>query len=423
MSIAIGRAGRDTNLPLNSPAYWNVNGDTVEAGGALTATSYAKLVLLREQVNGLTDNRDEPIVAVTWPGDASRDGYYQVLDAAVPMPPRGLAALKLDWRVRLRRVAAYPDITSLLVGSAVRTNAHAIAKGSTAPWWAVPDAATMDYIPSASAATRTTDTGAVTIWYRTDGTVLYDRSCRWQCPASDYYDGACRIELWDGTAYGWYALVGRRIPNTAATYGWRLTNGLVRVSWGSGDGLLLVEHYVAGAWSVAKTYKLTVTTTPTTIGAFRTVTVKRNSPAFAHIRLGLDQSNGAVPAAVTVDLMLRRGALWVEGVMARTPEMVAYAANEMGVYRNSAEAATAHTGGIHATTADATGGLGKYLLNTSLAKTNDLTQGGFYAGTGVDQLDFQIGYEPPTPATINDFTRQTYSYFGPVDEVVGFARR
>ena len=172
---------------------------------------------------------------------------------------------------------------------------------------------------------------------------------------------------------------------------------------------------------MSKTYKLTVTTTPSTIGAFRTLTVKRNSPEAVTVRLGLDQENGATPAAVTIDLTLRRGALWVEGVMSRTAEAVVYLANQMGIYRNSAEAATAHTGGVHATSADAQGG--KYLLNTALSKTNDLTQGGFYVSSAVNDFDFQIGYEPGTPATIDDFTRQTYSYLGPTDETVVVARR
>lgn len=419
MTISLGRAGRDTGLTLNSPATWSVNGDEVDANGALTATSAAKLALLRAQVAGLADNPDEPFIAVNWPGDASVDGYYEVLDAQVPMPPRGLAALKLDYRVRLRRIGVYPDLNSMLVGNAVRTNAHSIAKGTTVPWWAVPDDATMDYVPSASAATRVAETGTLKVWYRADGTILYNRTSRWQCAASDYYDGACRVEVTDGTS--WYALVGQRLPNTSATYGWRITNGLVRVSYGGGDGLLTVEHYISGAWSVSKTYKLTVTTAPTTIGAFRTVTVKRNSPEVVTVRLGLDQSNGAVPAAVTADLTLRRGALWVEGVMSRTAEAVTYLANQMGIYRNTAEAATTFTGGIRANAADASSGY--YWLATSLSKTNDLTQGGFYVSSGVNDFDFAIGYQPPSATGIDTVTNQVYAYFGPIDETVVAARR
>ena len=418
MSIKIGRAGRDSGLALNSPSYWSVNGDDVDLAGALTGDTYAELVLLRAQVNGLHENRDEPVVAVNWAGDASVDGYYEVIDAAVPMPARGLAALKLDYRLKLRRIAVYPDINSLIVGNTVRTNSHSIVKASTVPWWALPDDATMDYTPAASSATRVTDSGTVRLWYTTDGTVLYNTVRRWQCLASDYYDGAARIELTDGV--GWYALVGRRLPNTSIS-GWRITNGLVRVSYGGSDGLLKVEHYVSGAWSVSKTYKLTVSTGPTTLGAWRTITVRQNAPEQVAVRIGLDQENSSTPAAVTLDLIVRRGALWVEGRVERAADVNAYLSNELGIYRNTAEAATAHTGGVHATSADAQGG--KYVLNTALGKTNDLTQGGFRTTSTTSPFDFQVGYEPGSAATIDDFTRQTYSWFAPTDESVGFAWR
>ena len=422
MTIQIGRAGRDSALTLHSPSHWSVDGDNVELDGTLTADTAYKLAFLRSQVNGLVGNRDEPVVAVNWPGDVTVDGFYEVLAGGVPMPARGIAARRLNYRLRLRRVSMFPDISSVMVGNAVRTNAHSIAKGITVPWWAVPDDATMDYIPSASSADRVTDSGTVKVWYRTDGTVLYNRTNRWACAASDYYDGACRFEVTpDGST--WVAVVGRRLPGTpAGAEGWRITNGLVRVSYGSGAGLLKVEHYLsaAGGWVVSKTYKLTVGSTPTTIGAFRTITMRRNSPEVVTISLGLDQSTGT-PAAVTVDLTLRRGALWVEGVMSRTAAAVTYLNNEMGIYRNTAEAATAHTSGLHATSADAQGG--KYTLTTSLAKTNGLTQGGFYANAAVNALDFQIGYEPPSAQTVDNFTNQTYAYMAPLDESVGVARR
>lgn len=415
MSIKIGRAGRDTGLELNSPTYWSVNGDEVDAAGALTASTYAKLALLRAQVNGLADNRDEPVVAVNWPGDGSVDGYYEVLDVSVPMPARGLAALKLDYRVKLRRLAVSPDISSIISGNVVRSNSHTIVKGSTVPWWATPLDATMDHVTGATAATRVTDSGSVKVQYTTNGTLLYNVVRRWACAASDYYDGACRVEVTDGTS--WFALVGRRLPNPPMT-GWRITNGLVRVSYGGGNGLLTVEHYVSGAWSVSKTYKLTYTTSKTTLGAFATVTVKDNRPECVTVRVGFERDTTA-PYQMAVDLTIRRGALWCEGVITRDTET---GTESIGIYRNSAEASTAHTAGLHATSADAQGG--KFYLNTSFTKTNDLTQGGFYVTAGAaTAVDFQVGYEPASASGPDTFTNATYSYFAPTDEMVGFARR
>jgi hypothetical protein len=183
MTIAIGRAGWDTSLTLNSPRTWSSNGPEVDLAGTLTASTLGRLIVARAQLNGLIDNPDEPVVPVVWSADTSVTGFYEVLDGGVAMPPRGLAALKLDYRLRLRKVSTYPDINSRMLGDAVRTNAHSIAKGSTVPFWAVPDDATMDYIPNATAATRAAESGTVKVWYRTDGTVLYNRTNRWQCGA------------------------------------------------------------------------------------------------------------------------------------------------------------------------------------------------------------------------------------------------
>ena len=83
--------------------------------------------------------------------------------------------------------------------------------------------------------------------------------------------------------------------------------------------------------------------------------------------------------------------------------------------------ATTFTGGIRANAADASSGY--YWLATSLAKTNDLTQGGFYVSSGVNDFDFAIGYQPPSATGIDTVTNQVYAYFGPIDETVVAARR
>lgn len=427
MTIAIGRAGRDSGLTLNSPSYWNVNGDQVEAAGALTASTYAKLILLRAQVNGLADNRDEPVVPVNWTGDASVDGFYEVLDASVPMPARGIAALKLDWRVRLRKVGVYPDLNSVLVGNAVRTNSHTIGKGSTVPWWGTPADATMDYVPGASTATRVADSGSVKVAYTTNGTVLYNTNRRWACAASDYYDGACKVELYDGI--GFYTLAGLWLPNTPVTDGWRINNGLVRVSYGAGNGLIKVEHYISGSWSVSKTYKLTRGTplaSTTALGPFTTITVVRNSPECVVLRLGIEQDSTTYPAQVALDLVLRRGALWVEGTLTRAADQTSSAelastSFPLGIQRNTAEAGATHTSGVHANAADAQGG--KYILTSPTATTVETTTGSIIQGTGVNLFQFMIGYEPGSATGPNTFTNQVYSYFAAVEETVGVARR
>lgn len=428
MSIKIGRAGRDTGLELNSPAFWSVNGDDVDAAGALTASTYAKLVVLRDQVNGLADNRDEPVVAVNWAGDPSIDGFYEVLDAQVPMPARGLAALKLDYRVKLRKVGVYPQIESRLLG-ALRTNSHSIASGSTVPWWATPTDASMDYVAGATTATRTGDGTTVRVAYTTDGTLLYDATPTWQCDATDYYDGAAKVEVTDGSS--WYTWVGRNISGTTLL-AWRITNGLVRVTYGGGNGLLSVQHYsaAASAWLTAKTYKLTRGSTPTTLGAFRAITILRNAPEEVVVRLSVEQDSTTYPAQINVDLRLRRGALWVEGTVTRSARQLSSAESastdfNLGIFRNTTEAGTSHTSGVHATSADAGTGGGKYVLTSPTATNVNTTNGGISQGYGPSPnlFQFMIGYEPPSAAGPDTITNQVYAYFAATTETQRLVRR
>lgn len=424
MTIAIGRAGRDTGLTLNSPTYWSVSGDEVDLVGALTASSLAKLVILRAQVNGLADNRDEPVVAVNWAGDVTVDGFYEVLDAQVPMPARGLAALKLDYRLRLRNLGAYPQIESRLLG-ALRTNSHSIVVGSTVPWWATPTDATMDHVSGTSTATRTGDGGSIKVAYTTNGTLLYDATPTWQCDASDYYDGAAKVEVTDGSS--WYTWVGRNIPG-ATLLAWRINNGLVRVTYGGGAGLFTVQHYAGGSWITAKTYRIFDTTGAVAgvaiSGTPQTVTVLRNSPECVSIRIGWEFVAG-YPAPIYLDLTLRRGSLWVDGALVITDGFVGLLNSigpvHLGIGRDTAEAAATHTSGLHANAADAAGG--KYVMSTPVAKGNDTTQGAFWPTTNAPVFPFMIGYEPASAAGPDTITNQVYAYFAATTESQRLVRR
>lgn len=429
MSIKIGRAGRDTGLELNSPTFWSVSGDDVEAAGSLTASTYAKLVVLRAQVNGLADNRDEPVVAVNWAGDPSVDGFYEVLDAQVPMPARGLAALKLDYRVKLRKVGVYPQIESRLLG-ALRTNSHSIVVGSTVPWWATPTDATMDHVSGTSTATRTGDGGSVKVAYTTDGTLLLDTTATWMCRASDFYDLAARIEVSPDSGTTWCAVTGRQFDaiEPASATAWRITNGLVRVTYGGAGGLFTVQHYTGGSWITAKTYRIFDTTgaavTAAISGTPQTVTALRNSPECVSIRIGWEYDAG-YPAPIYLDLTLRRGALWVDGALVITEEFVDLlddiGPRYLGIGRNTAEAAATHTSGLHANAADAAGG--KYVMSTPVAKGNDTTQGAFWPTTNAPVFPFMIGYEPPSAAGPDTFTNQVYAYFAATTESQRLVRR
>ena len=422
-SWTLGRVGLDVVAnSVDAPATWEVSGDDIRWGGVLRASSVADVKFLRGGLNGLVGNPDEPWVPFTWSEDpALWDMMVRVNSVRVGTVPLSLTAGWFPFDVSMTRLpgtANAPLVESRLLG-ALRTNSHSIVKGSTVPWWATPTDATQDLtVYGITAATRTGSGGSVKVQYTTTGTLLYDARPTMQLAPSDWYDMAAKVELSSDGGSTYRAIVGRQITNLPTA--WRLSNDLVRVTYGGSAGLLTVQHYssAASAWQNAKTYKLTFGSTPAVIGAFSTLTVLRNSPECVSIRLATELDSSTLPWPTNVDLTLRRGSLFVEGFVSRPadPSGAGPVGYNLGIYRNTAEAATAHTSGVHATSADAGTGGGKYILTTSAAKTNDLTQGGFYLNGGGTDMPFMIGYEPSSAAGPDTFTNQVYAYFAAVTE-------
>lgn len=431
MGLTIG----NVDLGTQAHAKWSdgPNG-THEVSGFLRKSSLGSFLVATAQIVGLLDNPDEDAVAVTASQDPSRPGFYRVLGGSLDIDAGGMRSFTAPVKLELEAVPGRfaPRIESRLYG-ALRSNAHGIAVGSTVPWWATPAAATMDFIghPGGSAptlTTRTADTGSVSVQSTSSGTLFLDATYGWQCDPSDYYDGAAIIEVTPDGGTTWVRLPGRRIGAAvaASSTGWRINNGLVRVTYGGGDGLISVQHYMGGSWVTAKVYRVYVTAgavVDSAIGAVRSVTILRNGPECVSVRLGLEWAS--YPMQMNLDLTLRRGSLWVDGLLSigsSAASLLTALAQFVGIGRNTAEAATAHTSGMHATAADAAGG--KFILNTSVAKINDLVGGGFQStSSATTAFPFQIGYEPSGASGPDTFTNQTYSWFAAVNEAVRFARR
>ena len=405
------------DLGDSAPATWSTDGRRCTVTGLLDRTSLAPFLIGVIQFQGICDSPDEPAVSVVASADATLTGFYRVIGGSLDIRPDSYTTFNAPFTLELERVDGLnsPLIETELLGR-LRTNAHSIAVGTTVPWWATPTDANADSVPGTTVATRTGDGGSVKVQYTTNGSLLLDTTIGQQCAPGDWNDMAARIEVNDGSS--WWRVPGHQLATVDPTLPfWRLTNDFVRVTNGGGAGLLSVQFYASGAWRTAKIFKLTTGTSPTTCGAFSSISVLYNAPWRTTVRLGLEQAS--TPNRMTCDLTLRRGALWVEGQLARDPLAGTI---ELGVYRNSAEAASAVTSAVVATSAD--GGGGKYWISTAKAKTNDLTQGGFYASTSAYAVfDFRIGYEPGSAAGPDTFTNQVYSGFAAVDEAVRFVRR
>lgn len=432
----LGRVGLDVEtISGDAPESFKVSGNEIKFSGVVRGASLSDSKSLRTQLLGLVNNPDEPWVPFTFPGDPyAWDSFVRVDDVTVGMIPTSLTGAGwFPFEVELTMLpnAAHAPVIESRVLGALRTNSHGIAVGSTVPWWGVPSDATMDFRGlgaggvSYVSATRTSDTGGVRIIYTTSGALMYDDAFTWQCAPGDFYDGSAKVELTGDGGTTYRAVTGRQIINLPSIV--RLSNGLVRVTYGGGDGLLTVQHYVGSSWITAKTYRMFVTggaTVGAADGSLKTVTILRNSPECTSVRLGWEyETNYESP--IYLDLTLRRGALWVDGCISITSGFVSLldsiGPKYLGVGRDTAEAATAHTSGLHATSADAAGG--KYILTTNVAKTNDLTQGAIRTNANATTFPFMIGYEPGSASGPDTFTNQVYAWMAATTETVSIVQR
>lgn len=407
------------DLGAHSPQTWTDDGQRIRIAGTIRESTQAKALVAAARLKGLLNNPDEDAVVVTPSSDSSLSGFYRVVGGAIDPGPALYRSYWAPYTLELERVPSYstPQLESRILG-AVRANSHSIVIGGTAPWWAVPSGAQMAHVTgSSTAGTRAGESATMTVYYTTSGTVLVDTTRRWTIPATNYYDGAARLEITGDSGTTWVNLPGRTGGQftAASTTGWRLNNGLMRVIYGGGDGLLSVQWYKGSAWSTAKIFKLTTTSTPTTLGAVNTISILRNCPEEVLVRLGLSLSSSA-PSQINVDLGLRRGSRYVT-LYVSTAES---ATTTFGLYRNSAEAATALTGGVRATSNDADSI--RYVLGVTGSKTNDLTQGGFYAAAA-NAVGFMIGADVSSGSAPNDYTTLLASYFAATREQVRFVQR
>lgn len=432
MGLTIG----NVDLGDRAHANWSDSpGGEHTVTGFLRKSSVGAFLVASSQVVGLLDNPDEDAVAVVATQDPSRPGFYRVTGGSLDIDAAAMMSFAAPLKLELEAVPGRfsPRIESRIYG-ALRSNSHAIAIGTTVPWWACPDAASMDFAGvggsygTPALSTRTSDTGALALQSSGIGEHFYDKTMIWQCDPTYYYVGAAAIEITPDSGTTWVRLPGRRIgaATAASSTGWRLNNGLVRVSYGGGTGLISVQHYMGGSWITAKTYRVHAsagTTVGSAVGAVKSVTILRNAPECATIRVGMEYSS-TYPAVMNLDLTLRRGSLWVDGVLTVTTPLVnilTAGALTLGVGRNTAEASTTHTSGLHATAADAAGG--KYILTSSVTVGKDHTQGAMWASTAATSFPFMIGYEHSGASGINTFTNQVYSWFAAANESTRFARR
>lgn len=328
MTLTIGR------VSVAAPTGIAHSGDRLSLTFDILPATLAEAKVRRQQVLGLADNPDEPVVPVTWSDDSDYDGYYHVASASVSPTITYLTGRLLRCSVELERIGggyAKPMI-EVAVAAAVRSNQQSVTTlnppaasgwlvtgfpvgngeaGNTASLFTLagygsPLGTATGNLQTATIASLTNATSDV-LWYYSQ-------------PA-DFYDGAAMIEVSRDNGSTWYPVVGRQIPSGVTLY-WRISNGLVRVSPSFDDvnvrGELLVEVWSGSAWESMPTMRRRFDSSGSTIGHFgfldptSNATYQYTDPVILangadQVALQIPQANGR-----TETYTLRRGVPFVD---------------------------------------------------------------------------------------------------------------
>lgn len=401
-TLQIGRAGSAYgSLDMNSPATWTYHGDSLSAAGQFSAT-LADALAIRQQLRGLIDNPDEPIVPIISSSDAAINGFYEITSADVDTVGPSLGSGSFGYKVTARRVAGYSaPLLETITSGATRGNDFSL----TVPAWVslppgvaeVSDTGTDDF-------SRQGEDGFLTVLKPNGG---YAADITYQADPTTYYQNAAKLLMtsdviqFDGTASPTVrAMVGRQAP---AYTGWQLSNGLVR-AW-NGSSTFYAQWYKPGSgWRPTPTaLKFTASIGIVGLNINGVVpTVLHNTPELVVLRFAAKGSvktrgGGAVGASAVIDLGLRRGSRVFEVTITSTD-----AAASITV--DAGAGGTTFTGGVAATAADSDGAKAIIVTNRTFTSSGriDATRSTIAAKTPVSfGFGFQMSLSGDEATTTN----------------------
>lgn len=239
--ITIGRFGLD--IETTEIDTWDMGGDRVQVSGEIYCQSVAEALAARQQILGLADNPDEPLVPVEWVEDSSLTGMYEVVASSVDTAQMTLVNGVLPWSVTLRRPRGSASmILEQILSGAGRDGYFGVL---TPRYWDAVFSAT-SYGWKSSTGSPTTATGSRN-GYTPAGVVpfeIIEHSSLADATVTSYaipevlYVGAVRLRM--GSTL--YTQVGRQVANTKDD--WEIDNGFVKVSSPTNSGdLCEIQFY------------------------------------------------------------------------------------------------------------------------------------------------------------------------------------
>lgn len=309
-SIRFGRVPRGR---LGNAQSLTWDGETFTTSGRIEPADPSLVPRIREELLGLNNTVDTPVLPLDCLEDPTLDGYYTDVRCTVELDPGSNVLGHFSYSLTARRVPGRdkPRMELLTLGG-LRANDHSIAAGAVQPWCAVPAAAVDAWDGEATApphafdltrACATATDGVGIYLYSTTG--IDARLARFSVPPSAFYDGAAQLVIGDDP------IVGRQLWTTdASTATWAVGNGIVTVTPSATTaGRVNVENLnTAGSATIDRDFDLIYydSGTPLTIDAWTTLTVIRNTADLVIVRAGC--RSGTRRELAALDITMRRGA-------------------------------------------------------------------------------------------------------------------
>lgn len=391
MTMTIGRAGID--ITLEDPESLSIRGDSISmANMGQMASSVADLLALRQQLLACATDADHPVIPVTWSEDSHLNGYYRVRGVDCTASPLLLAGGPLQWRVDLERVDQYAAPLFEIISQGNRRTTDfsgtyttgrdftAFAAASGGGSFKATGVTSNDWTVAAGG--RTAEEGSLDYFY-TDVASRNNAVC-WNIDPAKFYWGAPRLELSYDAGSTFRTAPGRQIRNLFGAGLWRLSNGIIRVTFSGTTNLdMTIQCWDGTQWDTGVTFRFSFSTHPEYIP--KALTVLEASPCAHRIRLSLNNPN----ANTVLDVGLRRGAHHAEFRQVCQAGSGGFSSYKCA--NTAVSAATTGTGRIIQTTA-ANGN--KWLIMTPVTKTDDLVNGAITTNNGTQEsAHWGVGFE------------------------------
>lgn len=427
--LLIGRIQDHTVLTSVSAATITKTSMSFRGRIGLGGADLAAIAAVRDQIIGLTENTDEPVVPMLYSGDLSLTSFVRPVSASVTLESGSIDVGYWEWEIEVERLPRGGARQQSTFSGTCLVNPFSVVEADTRPWHATPSEAVgygyvgINATVAVQAGTRyarygpgvdTARPGGQVWVYDPDDATYFTGNADWVVDPRDFYSMAATIKA--GAALK--AVHGRLTSKDVTSAGWQIGNGLFRFG-PSSTGLisLTAPSATASVWGTPVQLSCGYTTggtwTPFTAADITDWMVLRNSPECCVLRLRVSTTSASLNNVIIVDILVRRGSRFA------VINLSGGLFTQYGIGFTSAKAMTAKTESVHATTvglkettADTDGNKLLFILG-SVANTRDTANGRIYTTSNAFQTQVMVGheYQGATAAAIDDDDVLIHQYF------------